>query len=130
METIVCILIGILSGMGVGSAGLLVVYLTSFGGISQYTAQCMNLIFYIVATGASLLIHSKKRKLFPGIIFSTILLAIPGVILGGLTASIAPTTILRRIFGGMLVTAGTLTVLKFVKTQFLRRKKRPDSARN
>ena len=40
-------LIAILSGMGVGSAGLLVVYLTMVLGAPQLTAQGINLLFFL-----------------------------------------------------------------------------------
>ena len=41
--------VAVLSGMGVGSGGLLVVYLTLAGGIAQPAAQALNLFFFIFA---------------------------------------------------------------------------------
>ena len=49
-------LVALLAGMGVGSGGLYVVYLTLFTEKNQLAAQGLNLYFFIFATGAALLV--------------------------------------------------------------------------
>ena len=44
LSVFVVFLIAVLSGMGVGSAGLLVAYLTAFADVPQITAQGINLL--------------------------------------------------------------------------------------
>ena len=56
-------LIAILSGMGVGSAGLLVVYLTVVMGAPQLMAQGINLLFFLFAASAALCVHFLRRKI-------------------------------------------------------------------
>lgn len=95
--------------MGVGSAGLLIIYLTSFGNVEQFSAQGLNLVFFLFATIASLLVHVKKRKLYPYLIAGAVILAIPGVLFGGYIARMLETEILRKLFGGMLVITGSIS---------------------
>ena len=47
----VALAIAILSGLGVGSAGLLVVFLTVVSELPQRTAQGVNLMFFLFASG-------------------------------------------------------------------------------
>ena len=43
------ILIGTLTGMGIGGGGLLVIYLTAVRGMQQLSAKACNLLFFIFA---------------------------------------------------------------------------------
>lgn len=99
-------LIAILSGMGVGSAGLLVVYLTMVLGVSQLTAQGINLLFFLFAASAALCVHILRRKL-P---FSRIILAALAGMIGALpgvwAAEILPQNWVRMLFGFMLIFSG------------------------
>ena len=47
LDIIVFFIIATLSGMGVGSAGLLVVWLTVFDSVPQLAAQGLNLFFFL-----------------------------------------------------------------------------------
>ena len=54
----------VLSGLGVGGGGLLVIYLALFTDVAQLSAQGINLLFFIFSCGASMLVHLSKRKIF------------------------------------------------------------------
>lgn len=99
-------LIAILSGMGVGSAGLLVVYLTVVLDVSQLTAQGINLLFFLFAASAALCVHILRRH----IPFSRVILAALAGMLGALpgvwTAEILPQNLVRILFGMLLIFAG------------------------
>ena len=99
-------LIAILSGMGVGSAGLLVVYLTVVLDVSQLTAQGINLLFFLFAASAALCVHILRRH----IPFSRVILAALAGMLGALpgvwTAEILPLNLVRILFGLLLIFAG------------------------
>ena len=70
--------IAVLSGMGVGSAGLFVLYLTAFAGLSQLQAQGLNLVFFLLSAGASFLYHVRRRQIPWGLVAFLILCAVPG----------------------------------------------------
>ena len=99
-------LIAILSGMGGGSAGLLVVYLTVVLDVSQLTAQGINLLFFLFAASAALCVHILRRH----IPFSRVILAALAGMLGALpgvwTAEILPQNLVRILFGMLLIFAG------------------------
>ncbi|MBE6562892.1 MAG: sulfite exporter TauE/SafE family protein [Ruminococcaceae bacterium] len=113
------LLFGALAGMGIGGGGLIVIYLTLFRDYSQRDAQGANLIFFIVAAAASLLIHFRKRKIkfFP-VIFLT-LGGLFGSFAGAHVTTLIPQEITRKLFGIMLVATGLIT---FIKTKRVMRK--------
>ena len=115
---IVSLIIAILSGMGVGGGGLLVIYLTIFENTPQIIAQGTNLIFFIAAGLASTIYNVKKKKIvwrhtLP-ISISSVLFAI---ITSILTSKINP-EILGKMFGVMLVLSGSASLIsRFVKNK-------------
>lgn len=95
-----------LSGMGVGSAGLPVLYLTLVLHMAQTEAQGHNLLFFLAAAGASFSVHLVRTP--PLWQLSLILLAagLPGALLGARLFAVLPAVFLRRAFGVFLVLAG------------------------
>ena len=104
--------IAVLSGLGVGSGGLLVIYLTLIEGVPQLRAQGINLVFFIFSAGASMLSHLMHRRLLFPLCILLIACGIPGTLASSYLASVMPSHLLRRIFGAFLVVAGTLTLAK------------------
>ena len=104
--------VAVLSGLGVGSAGLLVVYLTLVQQLPQLAAQGLNLLFFLFASGAALTVHAFRTKL----LFGCILLLLPGGILGSLwgagLAHALPEALLRRLFGGLLIASGAIGLFR------------------
>lgn len=107
--------IGILSGLGIGGGGLLVIYLALFTELGQLQIQGINLSFFLLCASASILIHIRKRKLFKGVILITISAGIIGTILGCFTSKLISPEILRKIFGVLLVVSGMITLKKSFK---------------
>ncbi len=105
-------LIAVLSGMGLGGGGLLVIYLTLIEGTAQMVAQGANLSFFIVSAAASTLFSLKQKK----IVWRTSLLmsvfGIIGSLLGTVLAGAVSPELLKKVFGGMLVITGIIGVFK------------------
>jgi uncharacterized membrane protein YfcA len=55
------ILAGMAGAMGLGGGSVLLIYLTLFAGISQITAQGINLIFFIPCAVIAYIMYSKSR---------------------------------------------------------------------
>ena len=104
--------IALLSGMGVGSGGLLVIYLTLVEKVDQLTAQGINLLFFIFSAASSLLLHITRRRLYAGVILILSLCGIVGSLLGSTVAAKLPSPILSKIFGVMLTVSGILSLRK------------------
>ncbi len=112
IHAIVSFLIAVLSGLGVGSGGLLVIYLTLVLGVEQLTAQGVNLWFFLFSSAASLGVNMGRRRLFWDVILIMSLAGIVGSAVGSFAANALPEHLLRRIFGGMLTLSGILVLIK------------------
>ncbi|MBQ7319935.1 MAG: TSUP family transporter [Clostridia bacterium] len=120
LDMIAALIIALLSGMGIGSGGLLVLYLTAIRDAPQLHAQGINLLFFIFASAASLCIHLTKRKI-P--LLTVLLIALGGLLgslLGARLALALPGELVSRLFGAFLVLAGVMTL---VRSRRARRKK-------
>ena len=112
LHILVAFLIAALSGLGIGSGGLLVIYLTLVEGADQLIAQGINLLFFLFSSGASMVFHLKKRRLFGGVILIMSLAGLVGSAAGSLLATSLPSQVLRRLFGGMLTVSGLAVLYK------------------
>ena len=120
--------VAVLSGMGVGSGGLLVVYLTLSGGIAQPAAQALNLFFFIFAAGASTAVNIRRRNIAWGCV---VLLGVGGVIgavAGSALAAVIKPRVLRILFGLMLTFTGARGLVGSVRTMINNRKKKKSVA--
>ncbi len=111
----VSLLIAVLSGLGVGSGGLFVIYLTELAAASATQARGMNLLFFVFSASAALMLHLKRRKLLPGVILPAALFSLLGTLLGVWVGGMLDAFWLRRVFGAMLVFAGAYSFFKKTK---------------
>lgn len=112
LDVIASFLIAMLSGLGIGSGGLLVIYLTLLDGMPQLRAQGINLVFFLFSAGASMLAHLSRRKLIPPLCILLITSGLPGALIGASLAGALPAALLRKLFGAFLIIAGGLTLTK------------------
>lgn len=106
------VVLGALSGMGIGGGGLLIIYLTLVKNYSQTDARAINLLFFIFAAASSLLIHVKKRKMDPAIICIFAVFGIAGSLIGTQVAKALSPEAAAKFFGIMLVVSGIITLVK------------------
>ena len=125
IDFIAGICISVLAGLGIGGGGLLVIYLTLIKDISQIESQGINLLFFVTAGAASLIIHIKKRKLNLKNIIVMIISGSLGAVGGSLIASFTDGAVVKKIFGGFLLVSGLLELFsksdKSEKTQKLKK---------
>ena len=108
----IALLVGILAGLGVGSGGLLILYLTAADGMDQLTAQGTNLAFFVFALGAALLVHLRKRELSLPILGFLAAFGTLGAALGSFTASAVNTDLLRIALGALLLVMGAVSLFR------------------
>ena len=104
-------LIAILSGMGVGGGGLLVIYLSLLKEVAQIEAQGINLCFFIISAIASTLFNVKQGKIN---LTTTLIVSAFGIafsIFGTLLAGEINAELLKKIFAGMLILGGASSLL-------------------
>ncbi|MBQ5841457.1 MAG: sulfite exporter TauE/SafE family protein [Clostridia bacterium] len=97
---------GIVSGFGIGGGSLLVLYLTAFGGISQYTAGGINLLYFIGCAPAALIGHIRQKNIAWKAVLWCGLAGISVAIPTSLLAANMDTDLLRRLFGVLLLYIG------------------------
>lgn len=117
--------IALLSGLGIGSGGLLVIWLTMIEGIDAERARGLNLLFFVFSASAALLVHLLKGRVKLRLVASLSLLACIGTLVGTYIGAMIDPLWLKRIFGGMLFASGIYTLAGSIK-----RGKRKERARN
>lgn len=97
---------GIISGFGIGGGSLLIVYLTTFAAVDQYTAGGINLLYFLCCAPTALIAHIRNRRVeWKAVIWCSV----AGVITSALAAFFAAgmdTNLLRRAFGVLLLYIG------------------------
>ncbi len=122
-------LIAVLSGLGVGSGGLLVIWLTMIEGIDAERARGLNLLFFVFSASAAFLLHLSKRRIKLRLVAVLALFACIGTLAGAYLGSRIDPIWLKRIFGGMLTFSGIYTLLPTLKNIFNGKKNRKISAK-
>lgn len=117
---------GILCGLGVGSGGWLILYLTEKGGMPQLAAQGLNLAIFVFALGAAILVHLHGRTLSPALLLLVVVPGAAGALCGSLLSACVPAQWLRRSLGGwMLIMGGTVLWQSRPHAGGKKRKERP-----
>ena len=99
---------GVLSGLGVGSGGLFLIYLTLLRGVPQLEAQGQNLLFFLCSAGASLPLHLRARPPRPGALLFLIGFGALGAFFGSTVGANTEPAVLRRFFGCFVLLSGIL----------------------
>ncbi len=110
INVIASFFIAALSGMGVGSGGLFVIWLTLVTNTPQIAAQGLNLLFFLFSAGASLLVHVTKRKILWSAVALLIAVGIVGSLIGNLIAGLVSSSLMKKIFGSMLIVSGSFVI--------------------
>mgnify|MGYP000048660614 CR=1 FL=1 len=110
-------LTALLAGMGVGSGGLFVVFLTVFLDYPQLAAQGLNLYFFIFATAAALLLHVRAQRLHFSRLALVCGVGAVGCVGGAMLAQALETGLLRSIFAVVLIASGVFSLFRDRKKQ-------------
>jgi uncharacterized membrane protein YfcA len=108
-------LISILTGMGMGSAGLMVMYLTTVRGVPQLSAQGANLFLFVASSAFSLILQFSRNIIKWGTVILLTAAGCAGTYLGYRVASrIDPGTV-RVCFAALLILTGCISIVKIAK---------------
>jgi Predicted permeases len=106
MNIIAGLITAVLAGLGVGGGGLLVIYLVFVLGTEQLQAQGINLVFYLFASAAALIVHCRKRKIDWKSVVICAVFGIVGSFLGVKIAGVIDPVWIRKTFGVFLLVSG------------------------
>ena len=97
---------GVISGFGIGGGSLLILYLTTFAGMDQYTAGGLNLLYFLFCAPAALISHIKNKLVdWKTVLFCTVTGVVTSVGAAFAAAAI-DVSLLRRLFGVLLLYIG------------------------
>ena len=100
------LLTGVLSGCGIGGGSLLVLGLTLFEGMPQFTAGGINLLYFLACAPAALVSHVKNRLIDRKAVLSCVPAGALTSLAAALLASHTDVSLLRRLFGVLLLIIG------------------------
>ena len=104
--------IGLLAGLGVGSGGLFILFLTEWAMLPQHEAQGINLAIFAVALAAALLVHLHRHPPAPAILFTILLFGAVGALSGAALATALPAATLRFLLGLFLALSGAFVLVR------------------
>ncbi len=117
INVIIGFLSGIISGMGIGGGAILIPALTLIQGVSQKTAQGINLAYFIPTAIIAIFVHIKNKNIDFKVAAILGLCGVPGAILGSIFAGTAGDEALRRMFGCFLLLVGIYEIYKGMKAK-------------
>lgn len=103
---------GILSGWGCGGGTLLLLYLVSFAGVPQATAQGINLLYFLPCSAAALYGHWKHRYIEKTVVLPAVIAGILTTVASALLATAISTALLKKLFGAFLLITGIRELLR------------------
>ncbi len=111
-QILIGFLIAILSGLGIGGGGLLVIWLVLATGMEQLTAQGVNLVYFIFSSGAAMIVHLIRRRFNYRLILWLIICGSMGALIGSLLVRSADPLLVRKLFGILLLGSGIWALMK------------------
>ncbi len=124
MTALVTFLCALLAGLGVGSGGLLLLYLLGPLGMPQYAAQGTNLLFFCLATLASTLLSLRAGRLPAGRLLLLLPIGIAGVLGGSLLTLAVPPGAARAGFGALMLAGGLYTFFVRVLRRYTEKRRK------
>lgn len=114
---------GFIGAMGLGGGAVLIIFLRLLKNTDQFTAQGINLLFFVPVALAATVINTVKKRLC----FTTVLPLCTGGLLGVAAgfyfAGKLGVDIISRLFGGIILYLGIKEIIKGIKTMLARKKK-------
>lgn len=100
------LILGYLSGLGIGGGSLLILWLTLYLNTDAQSAQVINILFFLACAGSVTLIRLKKgtlqfRAILPGIIAGCLF-----AVIFSFLGQVLPQLFLRKLFGIVLIATG------------------------
>ncbi len=111
MEAIVGLVTGAVASMGLGGGFVLMIWLTSFAGLDQRTAQGVNLLFFLPIALLSLVFHIKGGLIDKKLVKQYLLGGVVGAVAGTVACNIVPNELLRTLFSLFLIAFGLRELL-------------------
>ena len=115
LDILAVFLVSILTGMGMGRAGLMVIYFAAVRNFSQLEAQGANMMLFVASTLFSLILQiSQKIIRWKTVILITIA-GCGGTFIGFEVAKSINKSVIKRYFALLLIASGAISLVKIAK---------------
>ncbi len=121
-QLIVGFFAAVISAMGMGGGGILLIYLSAFTPLSQLKSQGINLLFFIPIALVSIFFHNKNKLLRKKAAAYIIISAVPAAALGAFVSGSLDEGFMRKALALFLLILG----LKEIIVSFKKEKKHTD----
>lgn len=109
--------LGFLAGLGIGGGSLLILWLTAVLGTEPQTARFINLLFFLPAALIACFFRRKEGSLKLKPVFPAILAGCTAAALFSFLGMLLDVTLLKKLFGGLLILTGLRELLYKNKMQ-------------
>ena len=99
IQSVIGLVSGVFSGVGMGGGTILIFLLTTFAGIEQHIAQATNLIYFIPTAISAIIVNYKEKNIDTKLAISVSIFGIIGAIIGAKFAVNTDVQKLRKLFG-------------------------------
>ena len=99
IQSLIGVVSGVFSGVGMGGGTILIFLLTTFAGIEQHVAQATNLIYFIPTAISAIIVNYKEKNIDTKLAVSVSIFGIIGAIIGAKFAVNTDVQKLRKLFG-------------------------------
>lgn len=103
---------GIVGAMGLGGGAVLIIYLTLFTETEQFTAQGINLIFFIPIAVIAVFVYAKRKLIEWKTVLKTASFGVIGSALGIYLGGFIGGEWISKIFGLFLCILGLIEIFK------------------
>ena len=99
IQSLIGVVSGVFSGVGMGGGTILIFLLTTFAGIEQHVAQATNLIYFIPTAISAIIVNYREKNIDTKLAVSVSVFGIIGAIIGAKFAVNTDVQKLRKLFG-------------------------------
>lgn len=99
IQTLIGLVSGIFSGIGMGGGTILIFLLTAFVGLEQHTAQATNLIFFIPTAISAIIVNYRDKNIDTKLAVTISVYGSIGAIIGVIVSINTDVERLRKLFG-------------------------------
>ncbi|MCQ2386125.1 MAG: TSUP family transporter [Clostridia bacterium] len=100
---VLAFLLSVLTGIGVGSGGILTVFSLEWMKLSPETSVLCNLLLFAASFCCAAVFHIKGKRICYGFLLPVLLLGVPGSYLGHIVMELLPAKWLKAILGILTV---------------------------
>ena len=123
VQTLIGLVSGIFSGIGMGGGTILIFLLTTFAGVEQHIAQATNLIFFIPTAISAIIVNYIEKNIDKKLAVTISIYGIIGAIIGAIFSVNTDVEKLQKFFGIFLAIIASYEIYTLFK-EYKENKKR------